>query len=315
MPVVLRRLVQLAERRLPALTRLRASEPLPIELTRRRVYILPTAFGAGFAVLLLVMLTGALNYANNAALLLTCLLGAAAAASMLLAFRTLDGLCLRGIRAGHVVAGDPVELVLEFTARRARDAVRVDFAGTRSACAVDGATELQISLSTVRRGWLSLPRLRVWSTWPLGLFRAWSWLHPRQSVLVWPRAEATGPSPHQPDAGQVRLAAKPGEELAALRDYRPGDALRHIAWKASAHHRDLLVKEFDHPQPRETWRLDWAALRMLDRESRIARLARWVGEAEARGYRYSLHLPGNDIEAGSGTAHYARCMGALAVLP
>ena len=36
-------------------------------------------FGVGFALLLLVMLLGALNYANNAALLLTCLLGAAAA--------------------------------------------------------------------------------------------------------------------------------------------------------------------------------------------------------------------------------------------
>lgn len=315
MPAMLRRLVQLAERRLPALTRLRASEPLPIELTRRRVYILPTAFGAGFAVLLLVMLTGALNYANNAALLLTCLLGAGSAASMLVTFRTLDGLCLRGIRAGHAIAGEPVELVLEFTARRARDAVRLDCAGATSACTVDGTTEWHLALPTARRGWLALPRLRIWSTWPLGLFRAWSWLHPDRAVLVWPRAEAAGPPPQQSDASRAQRVAKPGEELAALRDYRAGDALRHIAWKASAHHRDLLVKEFDRPQPRETWRLDWDALRMLDRESRIARLARWIGEAEAQGYRYSLHLPGHAIEAGSGAAHYARCMSALAVLP
>lgn len=312
---MLRRIVQLAERRLPALTRLRASEPLPIELTRRRVYILPTTFGVGFAALLLVMLTGALNYANNAALLLTCVLGAGSAGSMLVAFRTLDGLTLRGIRAGHAVAGDPIELILEFTAHRARESVQVDFAGSTSACAVPGATELRVSLPTTRRGWLALPRLRVWSTWPLGLFRAWSWLHPEQAVLVWPRAEASGPSPHQPDAGESRLATRPGEELAALRDYRPGDALRHIAWKASAHHLDLMVKEFDHPQPRETWRLDWDALRALDREARIARLARWVGEAEADGNRYSLRLPGGAIEVGSGAAHYARCMSALAVLP
>ncbi len=109
---LLQRLQRWAERRLPALTRYRRSESLPIELHRRRIYIVPTGFGLGFSILLLVMLVGALNYANNAALLLTCLLGAASAASMLVAFRNLDGLRLGHIRAGHAVAGQPLELVL-----------------------------------------------------------------------------------------------------------------------------------------------------------------------------------------------------------
>ena len=63
-------LMRLAERRLPALTRYRQSEPLPIRLHPRRVYILPTRFGLGFAVLLMAMLIGALNFNNNPALLL-----------------------------------------------------------------------------------------------------------------------------------------------------------------------------------------------------------------------------------------------------
>ncbi|OOG42392.1 hypothetical protein B0E52_10110 [Rhodanobacter sp. C06] len=304
-----------AERRLPALTRLRQPEPLPIELGRRRIYIVPTTFGLGFGVLLLVMLVGALNYANNAALLLTCMLGAATAASMLLAFRTLDGLSLRGIRAGHAVAGEPLELVLDFAAQRARESVRLDCASESLAFALQGTTELRLRLATTRRGWLALPRLRIWSSWPLGLFRAWSWLHPQQSVLVWPRPEAAGPPPVLPGDARERLRPQPGEELAALRDYRRGDAPRHIAWKASARHHDLLVKDFDRPEPRETWRLEWDALRALDREARIARLARWLGDAEAQGRRYSLQLPHERIDIGSGPAHYARCMSTLAVLP
>lgn len=319
MRAALRRLAQRAgawaERRLPALTRLRQPEPLPIELNRRRIYIVPSAFGLAFGVLLLVMLVGALNYANNAALLLTCLLGAAAAASMLFAFRTLDGLRLHGIRASHAIAGEPLELMLDFSAARTREAVRLDCAGETHAFTVDGATELPLRLPTTRRGWLELPRLRIWSTWPLGLFRAWSWLHPRQSVLVWPRPEQAGPAPFLPADAQGRLRPQPGEELAALRDYRRGDAPRHIAWKASARHHDLLVKDFDRPEPREAWLLDWHMLRSLDREARIARLARWLGEAEAQGRRYSLQLPNERIDAGSGPTHYARCMGALAVLP
>ena len=310
-----RRLVALAERRLPALTRLRAPEPLPIMLDRRRIYILPTAFGLGFGVLLFVMMVGALNYANNAALLLTCLLGAASAASMLVAFRTLDGLTLRGIRAGHATAGEPLELVLDFAAARAREALRLEGAGLALAFAVDGSAEVRLQLPTRRRGWLMLPRFKLWSSWPLGMFRAWSWLHPQQAVLVWPRPEPAGPPPLQPDVASEHLQPQAGDELAALRDYRRGDAPKHIAWKASARHLDLLVKDFDRPEPRADWQLAWEELRHLDREARIARLARWVGEAEAQGRRYSLHLPAEHIEAGSGAAHYARCMSALAVLP
>lgn len=315
MRAALRRVAQMAERRLPALTRLRQPEPLPIELDRRRIYIVPSGFGLAFSVLLMVMLVGALNYANNAALLLTCLLGAACASSMLLAFRTLDGLRLRDIRAGHAIAGEPLELTLDFSALRPREAVRLDCADETHAFIVDGAAELKVYLPTTWRGWQELPRLRMWSTWPLGLFRAWSWLHPRQSVLVWPRPESGGPPPFLPADTQERLRPQPGEELAALRDYRRGDALRHIAWKASARHHDLLVKDFDRPEPRETWLLDWHALRSFDNETRIARLARWLGEAEAQGRRYSLQLPNERIETGSGPTHYARCMSALAVLP
>jgi uncharacterized protein (DUF58 family) len=314
---MLQRLQTLAERRLPSLTRYRRPEGLPIELHRRRIYIVPTLFGLGFSILLLVMMVGALNYSNNAALLLTCLLGAASSTSMLFGFRTLDGLRLTHVRAGHAIAGQPIELTLSFDTRRARNAVRVDIDDQIASFAIDanGAAAVKMALPTNERGWQPLPRIRLWTTWPLGLFRAWSWLHPNQSVLVWPRAETAGPPPRAPadDARHIRLYR--GDELASLRDYRAGDPQRHIAWKASAHHDNLLVKDFEQPQSRPQWRLDWRQLGGMDGESRIARLARWVGEAQAQRRSYSLWLPGTEIAAGSGPLHYAYCMNTLACLP
>jgi len=314
---LLHALVRLAERRLPALTRYRRAEALPIELHRRRIYIVPTGFGVGFALLLLVMLAGALNYANNAALLLTCLLGAASATSMLVAFRNLDGLTLRQLRAGHAVAGEPLELTLVLDAPRARNAIRLDVGNARRALAVPdgGGAQVTVAIATRHRGWLAVPRIRLWTTWPLGLFRAWSWLHPEQSVLVWPRAEAAGPPPlaQGDDALQTRRHA--GEELTALREYRPGDPQRHIAWKISAHHESLLVKDFARPQRQRQWRLDWRQLPGLDSEARIARLARWLGEALAQRIECSLWLPDEQIDLGSGSHHYAQCMDALARQP
>lgn len=314
---LLQRLQRWAEGRLPALTRYRRTERLPIELHRRRIYIVPTRFGLGFSVLLLVMLVGALNYSNNSALLLTCLLGAASAASMLVAFRALDGLRLEHVRAGHTVAGESMELVLTFQSNRLRSAIRLDLGKNSVAFALDGkvASEAKLQLPTERRGWQPLPRLRLWTSWPLGMFRAWSWLHPDQTVLVWPRAEASGPPPRAPadDARHMRLHR--GDELATLRDYQAGDPQRHIAWKASARHDELLVKDFEQPRHQPQWQLDWRQLGGMDDESRIARLARWLNEAQSLRCSYSLWLPGNQIGSGAGPLHYARCMDALAGLP
>lgn len=317
MRAALRRLQQLAERRLPALTRFRRTEQLPIELHRRRIYIVPTGFGMGFTVLLMVMLVGSLNYANNAALLLTCMLGAAGAASMLIAYRALDGLALTGVRAGQAIAGEPLALTLEFESSRSRSAIRVDLGAVCQAFAIDASGKANVSLPmpTEHRGWQPLPRLRIWTDWPLGLFRAWSWVHPDQSVLVWPRPETGGPPPRLPANEGLRPRLHHGEDLAALRDYRSSDPRKHIAWKASARLGQLLTKDFEQPESRPEWRLDWRELEHLAQEARIARLARWLGEAHAQGRRHSLWLPGQPIEAGSGPGHYARCMSALASMP
>jgi uncharacterized protein (DUF58 family) len=312
----LQQLQRWAEHRLPALTRYRRLESLPIELHRRRIYIVPTGFGLGFSVLLLVMLIGALNYANNAALLLTCLLGAASAASMLVAFRSLDGLRLTHIRGDHAVAGQPLELTLTFDAGRPRSAIRLDLARHTVAFAPGPAiTQVKLVMPTEQRGWQPLPRMRLWSPWPLGFYRARSWLRPEQAILVWPRAEAAGPAPYAPadDARHMRLHR--GDELAALRDYRAGDPQRHIAWKASARRGSLLVRDFEQPQSQPQWQLDWRQLGGLDNEARVARLARWVNEAKSRRCNYSLWLPGNDIASDNGPLHYVRCMNALACLP
>ncbi|RDI99634.1 DUF58 domain-containing protein [Dyella solisilvae] len=312
-----RRLQDWAERRLPALTRYKRPESLPIVLHRRRVYIVPTGFGAAFTVLLLVMLLGSLNYANNAALLLTCLLGAASVASMLIAFRSLHGLRLNAVRQGHAIAGEPLTFQLVFQGGdHAHPSMHAQIGDQLALFAASaGETLVSLDLPTTERGWHPLPRMKLWSNWPLGMFHAWSWIHPDHAVLIWPRPETGGPPPVLPGDDEQRHRLHQGEDIVALRDYRPGDPMRHIAWKSSARHHNLLVKDFEQPESQEEWRLDWRQLSQLATEARIARLARWLSEAEAVGRPSSLWVPGEEIGLGHGRSHYVRCMNALAQLP
>jgi len=290
-----------AERRLPSLTRLRSPEALPIPLHRRRIYIVPTGFGLGFTVLLAVMVLGALNYSNNSALLLTCLVGAAGAGSMLVAFRTLDGVALTAIRAQTVVAGEDVPLTIDIAPGwRTRSSLQMDVAGRRLAFAVAAGVPitLELALPTEQRGYMAMPRMRLFTTWPLGMFRAWSWLHPDHKVLVYPRAETFGPPPREPSIDDDRGRPHPGDEPTALRMYRPGDPRRQIAWKLSARHEFLLVKDMEQPAPEAEWRLSC-----------------WVNEAHLAGHRWSLALPDRLFDVAQGDEHFHRCMTALALQP
>ncbi len=303
-----------------ALTRGKEPEALPIVLGRKRIYLLPTGFGAGFALILAVMLLGALNYSNNAALLLTALLGAIAAGSLLTTFRGMNGLRLDGVRGGNAQAGESMRLEMDFAvASRARHALCLDIDGQTLAFDIPdhhGRT-LALYLPTTQRGWLALPRIRVHTSWPFGMFRAWGWMHPDLRVLVYPRPESDGPPPSGVGAGDQQRHPRlhDGSDLASLRAYHHGDPMKLIAWKASARHEDLLVREFERPASRHEWALDWNDTTGLPHEARIARLARWIGEARVAGHQWSLRLPERTLSLDSGNEHYHQCMRALALLP
>jgi uncharacterized protein (DUF58 family) len=101
-----------------------------------------------------------------------------------------------------------------------------------------------------RRGVLSLGEVRISWPDPFGLFRAWTRVPSPQSVLILPRRFRVGPPglpgtvKYQP--GGVALASSVGqsEEFVSLREYRPGDPLRHIHWRSWAKTEKPIVKEF-----------------------------------------------------------------------
>ena len=301
---------------LPGLARARQREALPARLDRRRIYIVPTYAGFGFGILLITMLIGALNYQNNAALLLTCMLGAALAGSMLLTWRELHDLTLRSVQAEHGFCGTRLALHLAFADdRRNRPGLTIAVDELEQPCPLQpGVSRATMTMATEWRGWIDVPRMRLSSTLPFGLFRAWSWITPAQRVLVYPRVLHDARPPARNDDPNERIAG--GDEFAGLRDYRAGDPIRHVAWKASARHEHLLVHEFDRAAPSQPLRFDWDALSGVDRETRISRITGWVCDAYTAAHPWLLILEDRRaLGPGSDAAHYHRCLTALAELP
>lgn len=289
-----------------------------ITLSQRVIYILPTRQGIALGFLLALMLLGDINYSLSLGYVLTFLLAMMAVMSMLHAFRNLARLEVRAGGARPVFCGETARFAFHFrnpgTLERYQLVLRHENGDT---VAFDAParqdTEVAFPVAAARRGWLQSGRLTLYTEFPLGLFHAWTYLHFDTRCLVYPRPieEAVLPPGETPDgAGKRSIAGD--DDFAGLRGYVEGDALPRIAWKAYARERGLQVKQFSTQVGEELW-LDFAAAPESDTEGKLARMARWVLDAEAQGLRYGLKLPDGEVPPNVGSAHRDECLRRLAL--
>ena len=272
----------------------------------------------GFAVSVVTMLVAGLNYTNSVALLLAFVLAGFALVAMHQCHRNVLGLSLRSAAAVPLFAGceGSLRLTLENASRLGR--YRVEVAAAQKGVALDLPADshgrLELPLRAGRRGLQRIDRLRLSSTHPYGLFRVWTWIHAPIVVVVYPRPAGSLPLPAD---GGARAGSSPrdtagADEWLGLRPFRDGDSPRQVAWKAYAREAPLLVKEYS--SAGSTLRmLSLEQARQPDIESRLAQLARWIVDADARGDLYGLELPGERIPPHRGCDHRHRCLSALAL--
>lgn len=307
-------------RRIAAWIRRRqGGDALPLTLHRRRVYILPTRAGLAFLILLFLMLLAGLNYANSLALFLTFLLSGFGVVTMNLCHRNLLGTSLYAAVAPPTFAtrAGTLRLTLEnkTPVPRYRLASGIGTGPTRAAdVPAQGRQNIDLAVSAPKRGVVTIDRLRLTTTHPFGLFRTWTWIHAPITMLVYPRP--LGPLPMPGESGRKSGTRSHGhsgaDEWHGLRPFRDGDSPRQVDWKAYAREAPLLVKEYS-AAGSELRVFSFLQLASLGTEARLEQIARWVVDAQERGERYGLELPGVQIAPDRGPDHCHRCLAALAL--
>ena len=296
-----------------------APEAAPVTLTQRRLYILPTRHGLIFALMLLVMLLGSINYANSMGFVLTFLLGSLAVVSILHTYRNLAQLTVSAGKSAPVFVGQEARFQLSMSNSGNIPRYAIGLSAEKEVAgftdvAPGHAAGLTFALPAQRRGLLRAPCFSLFSTFPLGLFRTWTHLDLGMNCLVYPRPAAeTLPLPvFQAQVGQGLKRGAGQEDFSGLRTYHSGDSLRHVAWKAVAREQGMLTKQFDGATQQELW-LDWDLLGGMDVEARLSRLTRWVLDADAAAQLYGLRLPGRVLSPATGAEHRRQCLEALAL--
>ena len=285
----------------------------------RSIYVLPTRYGWMFAVLMCLMLIGALNYDNNPAYLLTFLLGSIGFNGIYLTWRNLRGVQLKLLASDPVFCGEDARLRFQLVAGDDVERPGIQLHRGEQSLAEDlaengEASVITLQVPTQQRGPLRAGRLSLSTRYPLGLFRAWCYVELDGDVLVYPRPAARKQMPSGgADRGEGAGNDVVGhEDFVGLRDYRQGDTSRHIDWKSLARERGLMSKMFTTPQGKPR-RIDWYVLPGNDTELKLSQLTRAVLDAEAAGEAFSLRLPGRVIDTDQGPVHRHACLSALAL--
>ncbi|MBK7406092.1 MAG: DUF58 domain-containing protein [Phycisphaerales bacterium] len=164
----------------------------------------------------------------------------------------------------------------------------------------------------VRRGRVQFGEFVVVSAFPFGLANKALRFAQSREALVLPEASPVRVEVLRPPSSiGDRVGATPrrvGEigEVFGVREYVPGDPLRSIAWRASAQHGDLVVRQHASPTPRRLWvRLEQSPLDSPEELERAVSLAAGLLRAGSdSGYAVGLLVrhPDGGEHAASGLA-------------
>jgi uncharacterized protein (DUF58 family) len=295
-------------------------EPYTVTLDRRRIFILPSREGLIFALFLLAMLLGAINYDRSLAFILTFLLASLGMVGMLHTYRNLARLRLAPGQCQPVFAGQVAHFIISVQNPGSIPRYSLQFQrspGSRSV-ALDmpphSQAHAELAVATERRGRCQLGRVTLSSRFPLGLFRSWCYLDPAMQCLVYPQPLGNMPLPPVSGAAVAghRHMLDSSDDYRGLRPAIPQDPPGHIHWKAAARDQGIYSKQFGGTPQGDLW-LRWQQVNALPTEAALSQLCQWVLQAEQLGLKYGLELPGRRLELNSGPGHRHACLTALAL--
>ena len=299
---------------------LRGPERGEIVLVQRRIFILPTRAGLVFGCVLVLMLTGAVNYTLSLGFLLTFLLASLGITAMLHTFRNLASLRISAARTPPVFAGDTASfaVAIQNPTRADRFSIALGY-NKQDADLFDVPADQSVlafaNVHAPHRGVLRPGRMTLYTRFPIGLYYAWSYVELDMQCMVYPRPAPAGVPlpPLRQSAHDGSGRAQGYDDFAGLRQYHVGDSPRHVAWKAAAREQGLFTKQFSGRASAELWLSLDLLPEHMGVEEKLSWLTRWVLDADAAGVGYGLNLPTRKIMIGSGEAHRERCLEALAL--
>lgn len=294
----------------------RKAEKLPLTISWRRIFILPTKPGLFFGFITFLMLVASLNFNNNMGLMMTFLLVGLAQVAMYRVFFNLKSLTIESVTTKPVFAGEKAIFSIHLTSIESKYDICIEKNKSKQQLLelpAEQVKSIQCQLTTTTRGWIICGKIKIYTSYPFGLFFAWIWTNLDTKCLVYPTPENSPPALpfHAQSEGKTNVIIH-GDEFHGLKPFQSGDSMRLIAWKRTAQTGELISREFQQNQG-EKLLLDFSQILLKDTEQKLSRLTAWVLLAKQQQLDYCLKLPQFNSGFGYSNQHHLDCLKALAL--
>jgi uncharacterized protein (DUF58 family) len=287
----------------------------------QRIFIFPNRYGfAGFALFLIAIAAGA-TYQNNLVFMLAFFSLALSLIAILQTARNLRNLEVLSLYVEPEFAGHTTFALFNLTNQSADPKINIEIeAEYRSDHDPKIKTTIPFSilsldaLSTTltkaqfqmpnRRGLYRLHRLRIRTTAPYGLFRAWIYADLKNEFIVFPKRMGSKTLPHAPTSI--------GEDFSGHKSYTPGDSLNRIDWKVFSRRREYMVKQFQ-DDGRKQIHFHFKPLNPQNIENELSQFSLWIHEAHQNQFDFRLDTDFFESPFGHDKRHMQLCLKELAL--
>jgi uncharacterized protein (DUF58 family) len=310
-------LAQLYRKRMDKWLDKRAPLSINHKLAQHNLYTFPNLTGLGLAFTIFIIWLLGTNYQNNLILAIAYILISIFVVSIWQAYKNLAGLEIKAVNTSKGFAGDPILFIIQLTTSNPLGCENLELSWPGGKKIIidlhpNTPTEVEVPCPSHHRGFLFPGRLLIHSRYPLGVIRCWTHINLDMRALVYPKpfAAIEPESLSGEDESNNANQKKGGDDPGTLRNYQPGDSLKHIAWKVYAREAGLYTKENEQSLTDKKW-LSWLSL-SLPIEQRLSVLCYWALQYEQSRIDYGLDFPEKKIMPSSGQTHLHKVLSELA---
>ncbi len=296
------------------------------ELDHKSIFIFPSKFGALFLFLCSGLFLLGTNYQNNLMIMLCYFLVSLFLLNLFITYVNFSKLDLQLGKTHNGFVNDSIQIPIWFNQsehkkQRPNGDLQIGFykhANFLTLDLNDFSNPVYLALPCEARGRLELPRVTICSYYPLGLFRCWTHLKFKTSLLVYPAPISTPislqNSSENPKGHGQREQTMGYDDFDSLTPYKKGEPLNHVAWKQLAKGQGMISKQFSTQQSNTGWLvLQKTSPEFIEKQ--LSHLCFQVMELSKNEQRFGLNLGTTQILPATGNEHQKACLEALAIYP
>jgi uncharacterized protein (DUF58 family) len=282
-----------------------------------KTYIIPSFYGAAFALLIVLMLFMAFIYMNNLIYGAVFFVTSLSIQNMVRTAKNVESVEARVHQVGPLFALEKGEIEIKVSSTKLKQIYFIDFIHRffeKNSAQIEKSSKerpesLRVEIIPPKRGELLLGRTEVQSEFPFGFFKSWKFIDLKEPLWIYPQRKGESLlnqwNQNPPSAAE--------EEFQYHEEFTENSSLSRIDWKVYARTQEIYVRKYSREIDQNT-ELSWDKLEHLPSfEDKLSQLSLWIWECHEHNLDYSLELPHKVFFRNKGSYHFQECMKELAL--